>query len=271
MKIRFRLLLVTLVLQTSSAASAMEELFSDVSLDVQYKLVASDEMFYEERKYFSYPHRVRIVRINTDLLLDTGKLFSVTPFADRSIVVRSDGFINDRYGKPTSQWEGMTIPQFAQKNAEVYSDPYYKINLTVRKRHYESGTGNSRVYEEKYDSRNLNVDAQELGISGRDFAEPYAMPILTVTGTIFVESSGPIRLERFPSDPRYALVWEEDRSKSDIFDDRVAETTTDNLQQLSEKDRARIARAQAFREHMEAVEDQIAKRPKNGDTGDLSQ
>lgn len=86
-------------------AMAAEELIVYVSPEGSQEVIERNEMQYEEYKWHSFPNRIRIAKINIDLLKEPGKVITITPFDDVPAIFFTSKGIHG------SKWEGERIQE----------------------------------------------------------------------------------------------------------------------------------------------------------------
>jgi len=231
-------------------AIAAEGLIEFVAPDEARAVIERNEMQYEEHRWHSYPERIRIAKINIDLLWQSDTTISITPFNDLpSTVVNSRGINGSKWTGEKAQG---TIPERALESAlkkqghpelfDAIVQRYNRVELRLNGVVKDKNTGEYGQLPADYE---IIPAGQEIGdvfgnvpvFRGED------IEIVTqVSGTISslnnLTGSGAPRsysIKPLANDAEYVMIYEWDNSKNHHLMEPPHDPETWALSELGQK------------------------------------
>jgi hypothetical protein len=225
-----KLIWLVIILQLFGAVSAAAgELIVDVYPEQVRKVIERNEMQYEEYRWHSYADRIRIAKINIDLLRQSDKTITITPFIDRPpIVVTSAGIEDSRWTGEKTQG---AIPEETLKAAlekqghpevfDVIMQQYNRVELYVKNVFKDQHTGKYTRIPADYEIVPAGSEIGDVFSNVPIFREEDVEIVTQVYGTINVlddpSSQGKHRsytIKLLENDAEYVMVYEWDNSKN---------------------------------------------------------
>ena len=254
---------------------AMEELIAYVPPESAQTIIERNEMRYEEYRWHSYPDRIRIAKININLLQQPGKTISITPFIDvPSIVVTSMGIEGSKWTGNKTQG---TIPEGALK-AELEKQGHPELVDEIIRLYNRVELRIKRVFKDRHTGKYTQIPANyEIVPAGGEIGDVFTnVPILKeedveivmqVYGTIstFDDPSGSGKprsytIKLLENDAEYVMVYEWDNSKNHHLMDSLHDPEAWAQSELGQKYESLRKQKEA---HLAQVAERIAKRNKD--------
>lgn len=210
-------------------AMALEELILDVPAEEAQTVIERNEMRYEEHRWHSFPDRIRIAKIDVDLLQQPDSTISITPFADvPPIVVKSIGAEGPKWIAKKTQG---IIPEDALRSELGKQAPPEAIDAIIQL-HNRVELNITRVFKDRRTGKYSPVPAAYKIVASREeigdvmtnvpvLREEDVEIVTQVYGTVntFDDPTSPGRprsytIKLLENDADYVMVYEWDNAKN---------------------------------------------------------